>query len=84
MIRHQRKRNQIDPEVRSLDFELIFDPELSMVEVLARERIVAEQETPPTDPSHDMQDSDFLGIKDFRSNDPCHNRPLRRTLNDFV
>ena len=47
VIRENREAQQIDPEVGGELLERLFDPDLSMIEVLPADLIIAHQETAP-------------------------------------
>jgi hypothetical protein len=72
VIGHDREGNQIDPEMRGLYMQLVFDPCLAMIEVLLRDGIVPQQEATSADACHNMQASDLVGVKDFSANNACH------------
>jgi hypothetical protein len=67
VIGHDGHRNQVNPEVGRLKFELIFDPDFAVIEVLVGDRVVSKKETPSHDPGHNVEGSDFVWIEDFRT-----------------
>ena len=60
MIRENSDSKDIDAEVGGLQLDLLFQPDFSMVEILAAQRIIAHQEAPPHGPIHDVHTSDFI------------------------
>ncbi|MCA9063509.1 MAG: hypothetical protein KDA96_10635, partial [Planctomycetaceae bacterium] len=56
-------RKQVDPEPRRLQAEAVFNPELAVIEVLSRQRIVTQQKATPRRAIHDMHDGNFMGRK---------------------
>jgi hypothetical protein len=45
--------------------EVLFDPYLSVVEILPRNRIIPHQEITPDGAIEDVSDRDFVGVKNF-------------------
>ncbi len=52
---------EIDAKVFGVVFKLLFDPDFTMIIVLARQRIIAEQKAAPHDAADDMHDAGFIG-----------------------
>ena len=60
VVRQDRKAEQINPEIGSEPALLIFDPDLSMVIVLAGDRIIAQQKASPHDAIYHMHHGNFV------------------------
>jgi hypothetical protein len=54
VILHQREREDINPKLGGLHFDLVFDPEFSMIEVLSGNGIITEEKTSSTYTSNNV------------------------------
>ncbi len=60
MIGHDGIAEQVNSEVGSLHAQLPFQPQLAVVEVFSRQRIVTQEKTPADGSIHDMHAGDFI------------------------
>lgn len=67
MIREYGESQQIDPEEGGEVFQVLFDPNLSVVEVFPRNRIFSKQETASHRTAANMGDLDLTGVQYFFS-----------------
>jgi hypothetical protein len=65
VVRHDRIADQVDSEECCKLAEVLFDPHLSVIEILPRNRIIPHEETTPDGAIEDVSDRDFIGIKNF-------------------
>ena len=76
VIGQDGEAKQINSEASCEQFELIFDPDFTMVEVLPGNGVEAEEKAASDDSSNDMQDSHFVWIEDFSTSKSSHNNNL--------
>jgi hypothetical protein len=67
VIRQNGVAKQVDPEVLCEMLQFGFHPLLAMVEILARDWLISEQEATTNGPIKDMDDSEFIGYKHFNT-----------------
>ena len=72
MVTHNGLTQQIDTEVPSLMNQLVINPQLALITVASGVGIVAQQKTATHRAIHDMHDSVFLAVKDFRTSQASH------------
>ena len=65
VVQEDRKAEQVDPEGRGKTSQVVLDPDLAVVEIISRQRILAKEEAPSHGTREDVSDGDFIGIKDF-------------------
>ena len=70
VIGKNRHRDLVNSKVCSLRFQLLFNPNLAMVEVLSRDGIESKKKAATCDPSDDVQDCNlgWIGEKSNGSN----------------
>ncbi len=65
VIRKDRKSKQVDPKSGGELLQVFFDPNLSVIKILARDRVIAHQKASSDGPIIDMSDRNLIGVKDF-------------------
>ena len=70
MIRQDRKPEKIDPDVRCQQTQLVLDPDLAMVKVLSRDRIVPRQKATTNHAIYDMHNRHFFCRKQLHAGKP--------------
>jgi len=79
VIRQNRKPQQIDAETRCELPQIVLDPDLAMIEVFPRDRVLSHQEAAPGGAIKKMADRHFVGIKHFASSQTSHHTPRQGT-----
>jgi len=72
VVRQNRLTQQNNPEVPGLMHKLIVKPQLAMVVILPRDRILPQQKTPPRRPIHHMHRGNLVRRKHFNPRQSCH------------
>ena len=67
VIRKTRKGEQIDPEIRSQLFELVFEPLFAVIEVFSGELVIAKEVTSADRLSNCVNGHDLRRVENFRS-----------------
>ena len=60
------------PKQAACNAQLVFDPDLEVIEILAGDGVIPKQKAPAHDPIHHMHDRDFTGGKHFRTRRTSH------------
>jgi len=65
VIGKNRYREQVNSKVRCMRFQLLFNPNLAMVEVLSRDGFESKKKAATCHPTDDVQDCNLGRIKQF-------------------
>jgi len=75
VIRQNRETKQIDAEAPGKLLEQVFDPDLTVVVILASYFIGSQQKSPPNDTIHHVNNGNIVWRKHFFSCQASHGQP---------
>ena len=78
-----RHREQVNSKVCSLCFQLIFNPNLAMVEVLSGDGIESKKKASTCHPSDDVQDCNLRWIEQFSTRQSDHSKHLQKRISSY-
>jgi len=80
VIGKNRYREQVNSEVRSLRFQLLFNPNLAVVEVLSRDGIESKEKAATCHPTDDVQNCNLGRIEQFSACASDRSKYLQKEL----